>query len=85
MTRTDKARLVSKQKQQKSKQKIIETVTGLFKEQYKKKDGSWNINKLAEHTDLTRQTVSKHLRVWEANQGSLFEEELGTIEGLPDE
>lgn len=82
MTRKEIAEKNSKDKALKSKQIIISTVTGLYKDEYKKPSGAWNISKIAEHTHLTRQTVSKHLRVWESNQGGLFQEELGTIEGL---
>jgi len=82
MTRTEISKKNSRDKLQRSKQIIISTVTGLYKDEYKKKSGRWDISKIAEHTHLTRQTVSKHLKVWEANQGGLFEEELGTIDGL---
>ena len=84
MTRKDKAFKNSKDKAQKAKQVVISTVTGLYKDQYKKKSGKWNISLIAEHTHLTRQTVAKYLNVWQTNQGGLFEEELGTIEGIKD-
>ena len=76
MTRKELALKNSKSKAQRNKQLIIGMATGLYKDEYKKPTGSWDIKKMAEASHLSRQTVSKYLRVWEANLGGLFEDEL---------
>ena len=76
MTRKALALKNSKNKAKRNKQLVIGMVTGLYKDEYKKANGSWNINKIAEASHLSRQTVSKYLRVWESNLGGLFEDEL---------
>ena len=76
MTRKEKALKNSKNKAQRNKQMVISTVTGLYKDDFKKSNGSWDIQKIADSCHISRQTTSKYLRVWEANLGGLFEDEL---------
>lgn len=84
MTREEIARNNAKKRELRSKQLVISAITGLYADDFRKgkKKDKWHILKIAEFTNLTRQTVSKHLRLYEANKGGLFEEELGTIAGI---
>jgi hypothetical protein len=82
MTRSESARRNTKAREIKSKQLVISAITGMYQDEFKKDTGNWNIKALAEFTHLHRDTVSKHLRIYENNKGGLFEEELGTIYGL---
>jgi len=75
MTRQERARANAVKREQESKQKVLNAVTGMFADQeYKKKSGSWNITKIAKDLHMARDTVSKHLKIWESNKGGLFEE-----------
>jgi len=60
--RRERALSNARANEERAKRKVINAVTGLMSETYKKKNGSWHIGKIAEETNLTRQTVSKHLK-----------------------
>lgn len=62
LTRQERALTNAKNREEKARAKIINATTGLMSEIYKKKSGAWNISKIAEDTDLHRETVSKHLK-----------------------
>jgi len=75
MTRQERAKANAVKREKEAKAKVINAVTGMFAEQtYKKKNGSWNITAIAKDIHMTRNTVSKHLKIWESNKGGLFEE-----------
>ena len=80
MTREAIALQNSKNKELRSKQLIISAVTGLYSNDFRKGKNrdKWNIQEISKFTNLTRQTVSKHLKLWEANKDGLFKEELGS-------
>ena len=62
MTRRERALSNAKAQYEKAHKKIISLVTGIFKDEYKKADGSWNINKISKETGLSRPTIYKHLK-----------------------
>ena len=62
MTRQERARTNAQEKYNKVHKKIITLVTSMFASEYKKKDGSWNIAKIAKDAGVTRASVYKHLR-----------------------
>lgn len=62
MTRQERALSNAKAREEKARNKVINCVTGLMAETYKKKSGSWHIGRIAEDTNLTEKTVSKHLK-----------------------
>lgn len=69
MTRQEAGRLSAVRREKKAKQLVINTITGLYKDDYIwPKTKKWNITKIAEFTGLHRQTVSKHIKEWEAEQ-----------------
>ena len=45
----------------KIQKKILNLITGIFKDEYRKKDGSWNVTKIANDSGTTRPTVMKYL------------------------
>ena len=62
MTRKERALSNAKQKYEKAHKAIISLVTGMFANDYKKKNGDWNISKIAKDAKVDRKTVYKHLR-----------------------
>jgi len=62
MTRRERALTNAKKKYEETHKKILSLVTGMFAKEYKKKDGSFNINKLAKDAKVSRPTVYKHLK-----------------------
>lgn len=61
VTRQERAKANTEAREAKAKAKVINAITGLMSETYKKLNGKWNISKIAEDTKLNRRTVSKHI------------------------
>ncbi len=74
MTREEIAQKNAFDKHEKARKLVLNLVTGMFNEEYRKPSGKWHIGKIADATHLHRDTVSKHLRQWEANKDGLFVE-----------
>jgi len=49
----------------KSRRKVLNAITGLMSEMYKKKSGAWHIGQIAKDTNLHRNTVSKYIKEYE--------------------
>jgi len=62
MTRRERALLNNKKRYEEAHKNIISLATGMFKNEYLKKDGNYNINKLAKDSGYSRNTIYKHLR-----------------------
>lgn len=62
VTRRERALLNSKERYNKVHKKISNLITGIFADEYKKSNGSWNISKLAEDVGCSRNTIYKHLQ-----------------------
>jgi hypothetical protein len=62
MTRKERAKENAKLKYERVHKKVISIVTGLYADEYKKADGSWNVSKIAKDAGVTRASVYKHLR-----------------------
>lgn len=45
-----------------TKQKLDKILTGMFTFEYKLKNGSWNISKIARDSGLSRNTIYTHLK-----------------------
>jgi len=58
MTRVEHIKRVGKEKKEKNRRKVINLITGLYSFDYKKKNGKWHYQKIAEATGLSRYTVS---------------------------
>lgn len=74
MTRQERARANAVKREKESKAKVLNMITGLYADEFKKKSGAWHIGKIAEAVKLNRDTVSKHIKEWEHNKGGLFDE-----------
>jgi len=62
MTRRERALSNNKKRYDEAHKKIISLITGMFAEEYKKKNGSYNINKISKDTGYSRKTIYKHLK-----------------------
>lgn len=60
-TRLKHIKKVNENRVKVSKNKIDNLTLGMFSFEYKLKNGSWNISKIARDTGLTRKTVYKYL------------------------
>ena len=64
MTRTENLKNIKKQEEMKNYKKIINLITGLFADEYKKKSGAWHISKISNELGLSRFTVRKHINIY---------------------
>ena len=62
VTRRERALTNNKKRYDEAHKAIISLATGMFKEEYLKKDGSYNVNRLAKDTGYSRNTIYKHLK-----------------------
>ena len=53
---------LNKQTAERNKKLVINIITGMFADEYKKKSGSWHYQKIAEATNLSRYTVAKIIK-----------------------
>ena len=65
MTRSENAKKVAAQKADKNYKKVANLLTGLFNDEYKKKNGKWHIGKIALAVGMTEKTVSKYIKEFE--------------------
>jgi hypothetical protein len=66
-TRQEHAKTMAQQKAEKAKRKVINAITGLMAETYKKKNGKWNAKAIALDLQISQPTVAKYLREHEAS------------------
>jgi len=76
MTRQERALSNAKAKAEKARKAVINAVTGLYADEYKKVNGKWHISKISEAIGVDRKVVSKYLKIYEANRGGLLDDEL---------
>ena len=60
-TRQEHAKKIHTKLANDTKKKVLNCITGMFKDEYRKKDGSWNVTKIANDSGTTRPTVMKYL------------------------
>ena len=65
MTRTENMHRINTEKVDKNYKKVANILTGLFNDEYKKKNGKWHIMKIAEELSMSRNTVSKYIKEFE--------------------
>ena len=58
-SRAENMKRISAQKAEKNKRAVINVMTGLYANDYKKKSGAWHFGKIAEATGLSSKTVAK--------------------------
>jgi len=59
MTRSEHMKNVKKEEARRNRANVINLITGLMSEEYKKKSGAWHYGKIAEAVKLTSKTVAK--------------------------
>lgn len=62
MTRQERAKKNAAMREEKTHKKIVNIITGLYADELKKKNGTWNISRIANELGMHRDTVAKHLR-----------------------
>ena len=65
VTRQERALENTRAREAKAKAKVINAITGLMAETYKKKNGAWNISLIANENKLNRRTVSKYIKEYQ--------------------
>jgi len=65
VTRSENAKRVAQQKADKNYKTVVNLLTGLFNDEYKKKNGKWHIGKIASAVGMTEKTVSKYIKEYE--------------------
>ena len=68
MTRQERALSNSKLIEERAKKKVINTITGLYADEFKKVNGTWHIGKISKQLGMARNTVSKYLKQWEEQE-----------------
>jgi len=63
MTRRENMIKLNEKKFNEARKKIMNMITGMFADEYKKKDGSFNIMKLSKDLKMSRTTITKHLKL----------------------
>jgi len=61
-TRKEHMKKVSKEKAERNKRTVINIMTGLYANDYKKKNGAWHYGKISEATGLSSKTVAKIIK-----------------------
>ncbi|SFQ01662.1 hypothetical protein [Hydrogenimonas thermophila] len=65
MTRRERAISNARAKAEKARKAVINAITGLYADEYKKKSGAWHIGKIVEATGVSRNIVAKYLKEFE--------------------
>lgn len=65
MTRTEHMTKLNAKRAEDNYKKVVNIITGLFNDEYKKKSGAWHIGKIASELGLNRDTVSKYIKEFE--------------------
>lgn len=68
MTRTENMHKINADKVDKNYKKVVNLLTGLFNDAYKKKNGAWHILKISKELSMSRNTVSKYIKEFEKRQ-----------------
>jgi hypothetical protein len=65
-TRKEQAKKMHKKLANDTKKKVYNLIGGMFKDEYKKKNGNWNVSKIAKESGTSRNTVYKYITDFEA-------------------
>jgi len=63
---------INKAKGEEAKRKVLNCITGLYSEEYKKKDGSWFIKKIVEDSGVSRNIVAKYVKEYNQPKGGSY-------------
>ena len=61
MTRKERALTNAKSIKEKKRRQILNTVTGIMRDEYIKDDGTWNVYKLTKDLGMSDNTIRKHI------------------------
>ena len=64
-TRQQQMKKINEKRKEESYRKIVGLISGLTSFEYKSKNGSWNISKIAKDLKITRPTVYKYIQEYE--------------------
>ena len=62
-TRIEQAKKMTKLRTKRTKQNISKCIDGMFYFDYKRKNGNWNISKIAKDSGTSRNSVYKYLGI----------------------
>ncbi len=62
MTRIENMKRINKERAEEKRRKILNALSGMFADDYKKKNGKWNISKIAKELNISRDTVKKYIK-----------------------
>jgi hypothetical protein len=62
MTRRERALKNAQSIKERKRKQILSAITGVFADEYKKADGTWNIYKLSKELKMSDNTIRKHLK-----------------------
>lgn len=65
MSRAEGAKIAREKLMENTRRKILNLITSMFKDEYKKKNGAWNISKIAKESGTSRNTVMKYIKEYE--------------------
>ncbi len=68
MTKTEAAQAATEVRSERARARVISAITGLLAQSYKKKNGKWNISKIASDCKVNRRTATKYVEEWEAEK-----------------
>jgi len=66
-SRIEHMKKINKERAAKTKRKVLSCITGMFSFEYRKKNGDWNISKIAKDAGVARNTVYKYLKQLKKN------------------
>ena len=66
-TRSEHMARVTKERAERNRKTVINAITGLYADEFKKKSGTWHYGKICEATKLSPNTVKKYIKEWELN------------------
>ena len=65
MTRSEHLKNVKKKEEEANRIKVVNAITGLMSQEYKKKSGTWHIGRICAATNLSHNTVKKYIKEYE--------------------
>jgi len=65
MSRTEGAKIAHTKLAEDTKRKVLNVITGIYQNDYLKKNGSWNVSKIAKDSGTSRNTVMKYIKEYD--------------------
>jgi len=67
-TRSEHMKNIKRKEEEANRIKVVNAITGLLADEYKKNSGTWHIKRICEATNLSRNTVKKYIKEYETKQ-----------------